>query len=261
MDAHWRQRWPTLSQFQKLPGLYDNSAVTRPHVSCYIEWGLPLGLQAVQFVWRHTIKAGHIDIPGDTASHGSNHLWSTWSHLLSVSVHTDSVHADSVHCMFTHAFASAIHLSHTVFIATACCPGLSGYNRGCTFHKSLVSGYVCLLRKGPTHVAQVCLQLMLLLPQLPKCWDYRNGPPHPAGMKLSENLYKVVAEENQSQFDFSWLIVWMKVYTAHLVIELRVLQKLSTHSTTDLIFYNPSWSGTFCTDRLASNSQSSWLSL
>jgi hypothetical protein len=44
---------------------------------------------------------------------------------------------------------------------------------------------------------------MLLLPQLPKRWDYRNGPPCPAGKKLFENLYKVVAEENQSQFDFS----------------------------------------------------------
>jgi hypothetical protein len=60
-------------------------------------------------------------------------------------------------------------------------------------------------------------------------------------------LYKVVAEENQSQFEFSWLSVWMKVYTAHLVTEPRVLHKLSTHSITDLIFYNPNWSGTCCT--------------
>jgi hypothetical protein len=42
-------------------------------------------------------------------------------------------------------------------------PGAVRVQRGCTFHKSLVSGYVCFLRMGPTHVAQVCLEPVLLL--------------------------------------------------------------------------------------------------
>jgi hypothetical protein len=30
------------------------------------------------------------------------------------------------------------------------------------------------------YVAQAVLELKILLPQLPKCWDYRRVPPHPA---------------------------------------------------------------------------------
>jgi hypothetical protein len=42
-------------------------------------------------------------------------------------------------------------------------------------------------QRGSRHVAQAGLELVILLPQPPKCWNYRCVPPHSA----SEHLFCV----------------------------------------------------------------------
>jgi hypothetical protein len=137
--------WLSTTFQVKRPGLWQLSCSVS---SCQLShWmGTPIGSSGCAILLRHTIKAGHIDITGDTASHGSSHLWSTESHLLSV-----SVRADGVHCVFTHIrLHLQSQLSHTVHVGTAYCRGLSEYNRGCAFHKSLVSGWIT--------VRKLCIQ-------------------------------------------------------------------------------------------------------
>jgi hypothetical protein len=45
---------------------------------------------------------------------------------------------------------------------------------------SLSSFFFFLSEVMSHHVAQVGFELLILLPQPPKCWDYRPLPPHPA---------------------------------------------------------------------------------
>lgn len=42
--------------------------------------------------------------------------------------------------------------------------------------------FLCLSEAGLCWVVQMNLELLTLLPQLPLCWDYKNGMKHPASI-------------------------------------------------------------------------------
>jgi hypothetical protein len=44
----------------------------------------------------------------------------------------------------------------------------------------VVGGVYFCFEIGSHYVAQDGLKLSILLPQLPKCWDFRHAPPHPS---------------------------------------------------------------------------------
>lgn len=49
--------------------------------------------------------------------------------------------------------------------------------------------FLCLSEAGPCWVVQVNLELLTLLPQLPQCWDYKNGSKQPASIFGLKGFY------------------------------------------------------------------------
>jgi hypothetical protein len=55
--------------------------------------------------------------------------------------------------------------------------------------------FIFVSKTGSCYIDQAGLELLIFLPQLPKCWDYRCLPPHPdilQVLKTSENEIRVL---------------------------------------------------------------------
>jgi hypothetical protein len=82
----------------------------------------------------------------------------------------------SVHCSY-HSFL--YYLTQLLFLREPAQGGYGNSNNGSQRYPCANSFLVLFcLRKGLTHFAQAGLELRVLLPQLPECWDYRSAPPH-----------------------------------------------------------------------------------
>jgi hypothetical protein len=77
--------------------------------------------------------------------------------------------------------------------------------------------YFCFFETGSHYVAETGLDLMILLPPPPKCWDYKCVPSHPASLKSllrfickheNEDKYIQAEETRINNTDFSTPIIY-----------------------------------------------------
>jgi hypothetical protein len=52
------------------------------------------------------------------------------------------------------------------------------------------------------YVVQAGLQLAILLPLLPECWDYRYAPPYPAALLFQKENIQIAGNQDKSQKKF-----------------------------------------------------------